>query len=327
MEGKKYLVPDDFMADPSTHVFNGKLYIYPSHDWESGVPENDNGDHFNMKDYHVFSTDDIEAVARGEKKLEDHGVVLKVEDIPWAGRQLWDCDVQEKDGKYFMYFPLKDQNDIFRFGVAVADKPEGPFIPQPAPMKGSYSIDVAAFKDDDGKYYFYFGGIWGGQLQRYKDNKALENAYLPQGDEVAIPPRVARLADNMLEFDEEPRPVLIVDKEGNPLKANNPYRFFEASWMHKYNGKYYFSYSTGDTHYLCYAIGDNPYGPFVYQGVILTPVVGWTTHHSIIEFKGKWYLFHHDSVPSGGKTWLRSLKVCELHYNEDGTIQQIEGMD
>ena len=327
MEGKKYLVPDDFMADPSTHVFNGKLYIYPSHDWESGVPENDNGDHFNMKDYHVFSTDDIEAVARGEKKLEDHGVVLKVEDIPWAGRQLWDCDVQEKDGKYYMYFPLKDQNDIFRFGVAVADKPEGPFIPQPAPMKGSYSIDVAAFKDDDGKYYFYFGGIWGGQLQRYKDNKALENAYLPQGDEVAIPPRVARLADNMLEFDEEPRPVMIVDKEGNPLKANNPYRFFEASWMHKYNGKYYFSYSTGDTHYLCYAIGDNPYGPFVYQGVILTPVVGWTTHHSIIEFKGKWYLFHHDSVPSGGKTWLRSLKVCELHYNEDGTIQQIEGID
>ena len=327
MEGKKYLVPDDFMADPSTHVFNGKLYIYPSHDWESGVPENDNGDHFNMKDYHVFSTDDIEAVARGEKKLEDHGVVLKVEDIPWAGRQLWDCDVQEKDGKYYMYFPLKDQNDIFRFGVAVADKPEGPFIPQPAPMKGSYSIDVAAFKDDDGKYYFYFGGIWGGQLQRYKDNKALENAYLPQGDEVAIPPRVARLADDMLEFDEEPRPVLIVDKEGNPLKANNPYRFFEASWMHKYNGKYYFSYSTGDTHYLCYAIGDNPYGPFVYQGLILTPVVGWTTHHSIIEFKGKWYLFHHDSVPSGGKTWLRSLKVCELHYNEDGTILQIEGMD
>ncbi len=327
MEGKKYLVPDDFMADPSTHVFNGKLYIYPSHDWESGVPENDNGDHFNMKDYHVFSTDDIEAVASGEKKLEDHGVVLDVKDIPWAGRQLWDCDVQEKDGKYYMYFPLKDRNDIFRFGVAVADKPEGPFVPQPAPMKGSYSIDVAVFKDDDGKYYFYFGGIWGGQLQRYKDNKALESAYLPQGDEPAIPPRVARLQDDMLEFAEEPKAVMIVDKDGNPLKANDPHRFFEASWMHKYNGKYYFSYSTGDTHFLCYAIGDNPYGPFTYQGVILTPVVGWTTHHSIIEFKGKWYLFHHDSVPSGGKTWLRSLKVCELHYNPDGTIQPIEGMD
>jgi len=327
MEGKKYLVPNDYMADPSTHIFNGRLFIYPSHDWESGIPENDNGDHFNMKDYHVFSTDDIEAVIRGEKQLVDHGVVLEVKDIPWAGRQLWDCDVQEKDGKYYMYFPLKDRNDIFRFGVAVSDKPEGPFIPQPAPMKGSYSIDVAVFKDDDGKYYFYFGGIWGGQLQRYKDNKALENAYLPEGDEPAICPRVALLQDDMLEFAEDPRPVMIVDKDGQPLKANNPYRFFEASWMHKYNGKYYFSYSTGDTHYLCYAIGDNPYGPFVYQGVILTPVVGWTTHHSIIEVKGKWYLFHHDSVPSGGKTWLRSLKVCELHYNPDGTIQTIEGME
>ena len=102
-------------------------------------------------------------------------------------------------------------------------------------------------------------------------------------------------------------------------------RFFEASWMHRYNDKYYFSYSTGDTHLLCYAIGDNPYGPFTYQGVILTPVVGWTTHHSIVEFKGKWYLFHHDSTPSGGKTWLRSLKVVELEYNPDGTIVTIEG--
>jgi beta-xylosidase len=319
---KKYLVPNDYMADPSVHIYNGKLYIYPSHDWESGVAENDNGDHFNMKDYHVFSTSDIE-----NEPLTDHGVVLKVEDIPWAGRQLWDCDVCEKDGKYYMYFPLKDRNDIFRFGVAIADRPEGPFIPQPDPMKGSYSIDVAVLKDDDGKCYFYFGGIWGGQLQRYRDNKALENAYLPEGDEPAIPPRVAILADDMLEFGEEPRAVQIIDKDGNPLKANDPHRFFEASWVHKYNGKYYFSYSTGDTHMLCYAIGDNPYGPFTYQGVILTPVVGWTTHHSIVEFKGKWYLFHHDSVPSGGKTWLRSLKVCELEYDEEGRIKTIEGMD
>ena len=131
----------------------------------------------------------------------------------------------------------------------------------------------------------------------------------------------------MLGFAEDPKPVIILDEDGKPLTADNPYRFFEASWMHKYNGKYYFTYSTGDTHYLCYAIGDNPYGPFTYKGVIMTPVVGWTTHHSIVEFGGKWWLFHHDSVPSGGKTWLRSLKVCELKYNEDGTIQPIEGLD
>ncbi|MDO4932797.1 MAG: glycoside hydrolase family 43 protein [Prevotellaceae bacterium] len=331
MEGKYYLVPNDYMADPSVHVWNGKLYIYPSHDRESGIEENDNGDHFDMCDYHVFSTDDLEAVVNGEKTLEDHGVILSVADIPWAGRQLWDCDVQEKDGKYYMYFPLKDRNDIFRFGVAVADRPEGPFIPQPDPMRGSYSIDVAVLKDDvpgkEGKpdYYFYFGGIWGGQLQRYCDNKALENAHLPEGDEPALPSRVARLSDDMLQFAEEPQPVMVVDADGNPLKANDPHRFFEASWVHKYNGRYYLSYSTGDTHLICYATSDNPYGPFTYQGVILTPVkAGWTTHHCIVEFKGKWYLFHHDSVPSG-KTWLRSLKVCELHHNEDGTIDTIEG--
>ena len=132
---KRYLVPGDYMADPAVHVFDGKLYIYPSHDWESGIAENDNGDHFNMKDYHVYSMDDV---MNGE--IKDHGVVLSTEDIPWAGRQLWDCDVVCKDGKYYMYFPLKDQNDIFRIGVAVSDKPYGPFIPEANPMIRLYGM-------------------------------------------------------------------------------------------------------------------------------------------------------------------------------------------
>lgn len=317
---ERYLFPADYMADPSVHVFNGRLYIYPSHDCESGIPENDNGDHFDMNDYHVLSTDDV---MHGE--IVDHGVALKVADIPWAGRQLWDCDIACKDGKYYLYFPLKDRNDIFRMGVAISDKPEGPFIPQPDPIRGSYSIDAAVFRDDDGSYYMYFGGIWGGQLQRYRDNKAIENPCLPADNEPALPSRVVKLSDDMLEFAEEPRPVIVLGEDGKPLFAGDPHRFFEASWMHKYKGKYYFSYSTGDTHLLCYAVGDNPYGPFTYQGVILTPVVGWTTHHSIAEYKGKWYLFHHDCVPSGGKTWLRSLKVVELEYVEEGKIQTIKG--
>lgn len=317
---ERYLFPADYMADPSVHVFNGRLYIYPSHDRESGIPENDNGDHFDMNDYHVLSTDDV---MKGE--IVDHGVALKVADIPWAGRQLWDCDIACKDGKYYLYFPLKDRNDIFRMGVAISDKPEGPFIPQPDPIRGSYSIDAAVFRDDDGSYYMYFGGIWGGQLQRYRDNKAIESPCLPADNEPALPSRVVKLSDNMLEFAEEPRPVIVLGEDGKPLFAGDPHHFFEASWMHKYKGKYYFSYSTGDTHLLCYAVGDNPYGPFTYQGVILTPVVGWTTHHSIAEYKGKWYLFHHDCVPSGGKTWLRSLKVVELEYDEEGKIQTIKG--
>lgn len=321
MKKAKYLFPQDYMADPSAHVFEGKIYIYPSHDWESGIPENDNGDHFNMKDYHVFSLDEVDG------PITDHGVVLAAENIPWSGRQLWDSDVAFKDGKYYLYFSLKDQNDIFRLGVAISDKPYGPFIPQENPIKGSYSIDPCVF-EENGEYYIYFGGIWGGQLQRYRNNKALESAAFPADNEPALCGKVARLRDDMLEFAEEPRDVVILEENGRPItQGDTDRRFFEASWMHKYNGKYYFSYSTGDTHFLCYAIGDNPYGPFTYKGVILTPVIGWTTHHSIVEYKSKWYLFHHDSVPSGGKTWLRSMKVIELEYNPDGTIKTIEGLE
>jgi hypothetical protein len=321
MKKKRYLVDNLYTADPAAHVFNGKIYIYPSHDIESGIPENDLGDHFDMRDYHIFSMDDVEG------EVTDHGVALAVKDIPWAGRQLWDSDCAFKNGKYYLYFPLKDKTDIFRIGVAVSDKPEGPFTPMDAPIKGSYSIDPCVF-EEDGNHYMYFGGLWGGQLQRYRNNKAIECGHEPKDDEPALCARVARLSDDMLEFAEQPRDVVILDENGEPLRAgDHERRFFEASWMHKYNGKYYFSYSTGNTHLLCYAMGDHPYGPFTYKGVILTPVVGWTTHHSIVEYKGKWYLFHHDSKPSGGKTWLRSMKVVELEYNADGTIKTIDGME
>jgi hypothetical protein len=321
MKKPRYLIENLYTADPAVHAFNGRLYIYPSHDIESDISENDNGDHFDMKDYHVFSMETIDS------EVVDLGVGLDIKDIPWAGRQLWDCDVACKGGKYYLYFPLKDKTDIFRIGVAISDKPEGPFIPKEFPINGSYSIDPCVFCDDDGSYYMYFGGLWGGQLQRYRNNKAIECGYEPKENEPALPSRVVKLAENILEFSEEPKEVIILDELGNIITAgDHERRFFEASWMHKYKGKYYFSYSTGDTHKLCYAVGDNPYGPFTYKGIILTPVVGWTTHHCIVEFNGKWYLFYHDSVPSGGKTWLRSLKVVEMEYNDDGTIKTIDGL-
>ena len=311
----RYLFPSDYMADPSGHVFGDRLFIYPSHDRESGIPENDNGDHFDMKDYHVLVLDDPEQL-----EARDLGKILDVEDIPWAGRQLWDSDVVEKDGRYYLIYSLKDKNDTFHLGVAIAEKPEGPFIPLPDPIRGSYSIDPCAFKDDDGEIYVYFGGLWGGQLQRYHDNKALESAILPEGAEPALPARVVRMAADVTQFAEEPKPVVIVDDNGQPLRADDPHRFFEASWMHKRGGLYYFSYSTGDSHLLCYATSTSPYGPFRFCGELLQPVVGWTTHHSIVEWRGRWFLLHHDSVPSGGRTWLRSVKIAELEYNEDGAL-------
>ena len=312
----RYLFPNDYMADPSANVFNGKLYIYPSHDWDSGEAFDDDGGHFQMKDYHVLSIEGDPMTA----PVTDHGVILDVNEVPWAEKQMWDNDVVEKDGKYYLIFSAKDYNGVFHLGVAVADRPEGPFRPQPDPIRGSYSIDPCVFKDDDGEIYCYFGGIWGGQLHWYKDNKALKNEYLPSGKENPLPSRVARMTADVRQFAEPSRPVLVVDEAGEPLKADDPHRFFEASWMHKYQGRYYFSYSTGDTHLLCYAVGDNPYGPFTYRGELLQPVVGWTTHHSIVEYQGKWYLFHHDCVPSNGVTWLRSLKVLPLQYDTFGDM-------
>ncbi|MDH4297999.1 MAG: family 43 glycosylhydrolase, partial [Cyclobacteriaceae bacterium] len=206
--------------------------------------------------------------------------------------------------------------------------PSGPFKAEPEPIAGSYSMDPAVFKDDDGKYYMYFGGIWGGQLQRWSTGTYAANGSktdLQKDDAPAIRARMARMSKNMLAFDESVKEIKIVDQDGNELPGkDHDRRFFEASWMHKYNSKYYFSYSTGDTHFICYAIGDNPYGPFTYQGVILNPVVGWTNHHSIVEVKGKWYLFYHDSVLSGGQTHLRTVKVTELTYNPDGSIHTID---
>jgi hypothetical protein len=311
------LVKDIYTADPSAHVFNGKIYVYPSHDFEAGIPENDLGDHFGMRDYHILSMDSVGG------KVTDHGVALDIKDVPWAGRQMWAPDAAFKDGVYYLYFPVKDKKDVFHIGVATSDKPEGPFKAEPNPIAGSYSIDPAVFKDDDGSFYMYFGGIWGGQLQKWNKNKYDSAGPLKKPEEPAILPRVAKLGADMKSFTEAPKEISIVGEDGKPFyEKNNDKRFFEASWMHKYNGKYYFSYSTGDSHFICYAIGDSPYGPFTYKGVVLDPVEGWTNHHSIIELNGKWWLFYHD-VQISGKTHLRNVKVTELKYNADGTIQTI----
>jgi hypothetical protein len=313
------LIKHMYTADPSAHVFDGKIYIYPSHDIEAGIPFNDLGDHFGMEDYHVISMN------HPDGKAVDNGLALHVKDVPWAERQMWAPDAATKDGKYYLYFPAKKADGIFQIGVAISDSPVGPFVAEPEAIEGSYSIDPAVFCDDDGSYYMYFGGIWGGQLQSYRDNIYDVNNQEPTGNENALGPKMAKLSDDMKSLVETVKEIKILDENGNLLLAgDNDRRFFEASWMHKYNGKYYFSYSTGDTHFICYAIGDNPYGPFTYQGRILNPVVGWTSHHSICEFENKWYLFYHDSSLSEGVTHLRSIKLAEITYDENGKIQTLD---
>jgi hypothetical protein len=312
------LVTHIFTADPSAHVFNGRIYVYPSHDIASNTPEDDEGGHFVMADYRVLSMDKVGG------KVTDHGVALDIKDVPWAKRQMWAPDAAFKDGNYYLYFPVKNKDDVFQIGVAVSKSPTGPFKAEAEPIKGSYSMDPSVFKDKDGSYYMIFGGIWGGQLQRWKNNVYQGVSPNPKKGEVALLPRIAKLTGDMKQFAEEVKEIKIVDKDGNLLmEDNNDKRFFEAAWMHIYNKKYYLSYSTGDTHNICYATGDSPYGPFTYQGVILKPVLGWTNHHSIVTQNGKHYLFYHD-VQISGKTHLRNVKATELKYNSDGSIQTID---
>jgi glycosyl hydrolase family 43 len=313
------LIPGIYTADPSAHVFGGRIFVYPSHDIEAGIPADDLGSQFAMRDYHVFSMDRVGG------PITDHGVALDIKNVPWAGKQMWAPDAAEQGGKYYLYFPAKDKQDVFRIGAAVASTPSGPFTPQPQPIAGSYSIDPAVFKNADGEFYMYFGGIWGGQLQRWATGAYKPADAYPAPDQPALSAKVARLGKDMVSFAEKPRDVVLLDETGKPVTArDNGRRFFEASWMHKYNGTYYFSYSTGDTHFIMYATGTSPYGPFTIKGKILEPVLGWTNHHSIVEFQGKWYLFYHDAQMSGGQTHLRNIKVTELTYRPDGSIVTID---
>ena len=312
-----------FTADPAAHVFNDRLYIYCSHDIEQDIPADDFGSQFDMRDYLLLSMNEPKG------PVINHGPILDVREIPWAISQLWAPDAAVKDGVYYLFFPAKDKEGIFRIGVARSESPTGPFKAEPNPIAGIYSIDPAVFRDTNGDHYLYFGGIWGGQLQNWRDgrfqrSKSSAREYLPQPWEPAICPKVARLSDDLLRLADPPRDLLITDEFGQPLsEGDNKRRFFEGSWMHYHRGRYYFSWSTGDTNLICYATGESPYGPFRYEGVLLEPVSGWTTHHSICEFRGKWYLFYHDCSLSEGISHLRCVKMTELFYDAGGRIQTI----
>ena len=315
------LVTHMFTADPSAHVFDGKIYIYPSHDIPHNGEDNDNGDEYQMRDYHVLSMESLDS------ECVDNGLALSEKDVPWVSEQMWAPDAAYKNGKYYLYFPARDKEGNFRLGVAESDSPVGPFTPDDNYIPGSYSIDPAVMVEGD-EAYIYYGGLWGGQLEKWQTGEFVPDAVGPSGDEPALGPMFAVLSEDMKSFKSTPQMLRILDENGEPIKAGDEERrYFEAPWLHKYNGKYYLSYSTGTTHYIVYATSDSPVGPFTYGGRIMEPVIGWTTHHSIVEIGGKWYLFYHDCEMSGGINHRRTVKFTELKYNEDGSIVPIQPYD
>ncbi|WP_294395693.1 glycoside hydrolase family 43 protein [uncultured Sphingomonas sp.] len=330
-DGRAYLsqplVTEIYTADPSAHVFDGKIYVYPSHDVATDIPDDDLGNQYAMHDYRVLEMDRVGA------PVKVGPVALDVKDVPWASQQMWAPDAAYRNGTYYLFFPArdksKDKNGLgaFKIGVATSGNPMGPFKAEAQPIKGSFSMDPAVFTDDDGTAYMYFGGIWGGQLQRWKNGEYDPNGSdtdLKQDSQPALSGQVVKLSADLKQFAEKPRDAVILDDKGKPvLGGDHDRRFFEASWVFKKDGKYYYTYSTGDTHFVNYAVGTNPYGPFTYKGHILNPVQGWTTHHSIIQHNGKWWLFYADTQLSN-KNHLRSAKATELTFNPDGTIRTID---
>ena len=287
LTGTNPIITGQFTADPTARVFEGKIYMYPSHDIPSVITHTDGSAWFSMPDYHVFSSEDLTL-------WTDHGVILRQEDVPWGkpdAYAMWAPDCVYKDGKYYFYFPDAPAEGFgFGIGVAVADRPSGPFTPQPEPIKGVFGIDPCVLVDDDGTSYIYWSGM------------GLSGC---------------RLKDNMLELD------------GTPVRLDEPLPagFKEGPFAFKYNGKYYLTYPwvRENTETLAYAVSDNPLGSFEYKGLIMkeSPTGCWTNHHSLVEYKGEWYLFYHhnDYSPSFDKN--RSARIDRVFFNEDGTIREV----
>lgn len=277
------IVHEMFTADPSAHVFNGKVYVYTSHDLNKAQG-------FNMRDYHVFSSSDM-------KTWHDHGVALDLDNVAWAKEYMWAPDCVYKNGTYYLYFPAKSYTDEFKIGVATSTSPTGPFKAEKEPMKGSFSVDPAVFVDTDGTAYMYFGGAgMGGQSN----------------------PWVAKLDSTMKQFDGEPQRIAGADYWFEACWMSKIENTYYLSYSAGSNHPEY-----PESSIIVYATSDNPMGPFKYQGILNGYVSGWTNHQSIVEFKGQSYFFYHNADLSGGNTTQRSVCIDYLHINDDGSLSKV----
>lgn len=284
------LIRDQFTADPSARVFGDRVYVFPSHDILATEGKG-RKDWFCMEDYHVFSSANL-------TDWTDHGVIVQQNKVEWVkpdSYSMWAPDCIERNGKYYFYFPSIPKDTLtykkgFTIGVAIADKPEGPYKTEPNPIKGVSGIDPNVFIDKDGQAYLYWSG---------------GNIF------------VAKLKPNMTELASE---VKII--ENLPAKGLK-----EGPYMFERNGIYYLTYPHVEKKIerLEYAIADNPLGPFKVTGVIMdeSPTGCWTNHHSILEFKKQWYLFYHHNDFSPQFDKARSIRADFLSFNADGTIQKV----
>lgn len=281
------LVKHMYTADPSAHVFHDRLYVYTSHD-------EDNATYFDMLDWHVFSTENLE-------DWTDHGAIFSLEDVQWANKWAWAPDCVARNGKYYFYYPVERA----KIGVAVSDSPVGPFVDtlgkplidntgQIAHI-GKEPIDPSVLIDDN-LAYMYFG---------------------------CREPKVVQLKDNMMGLQGEVQELKINGIEGDKEHFGGFYG--EAPWVFKRKDTFYLLYSNGwgKTSTLVYATSKNPMGPFDFQGEVMDVVSSWTSHGSIVEFKDKWYVFYHNRDLKGGSNYRRSICFDEITFDKNGNINKL----
>jgi len=286
------IVRNQFSADPTARVFNGKVYVFPSHDIPTPPNKNLRKDWFCMADYHVFSSENL-------TDWTDHGMIVSQNKVQWVDStsySMWAPDCIQRNGKYYFYFPanktVADANGRkgFGIGVAIADQPEGPYVPLREPIKGVNGIDPNVFIDKDGQAYLYWA----------------------QGNI-----SVAKLNENMTELASEPQIIANLPQKG--LK--------EGPFLFERKGIYYLTipHVENKIERLEYAIGDNPMGPFKMAGVVMdeSPMNCWTNHQSFVQYKGQWYLFYHQDAYSPKFDKNRSICADSLFFNSDGTIQKV----
>lgn len=297
------IITEKYTADPAALVYNDTVYLYAGHDQAAN-----DFNFYDLREWLVYSSADM-------VNWKEHPVPLAVKDFEWASHNAWAAHVIEKDDKFYWYVTVfHDSIPGFSVGVAVADRPEGPFKDAlghalitndmtKAPFQiGDSSnmrdmdwddIDPAAFTDDDGQVYIF----WGNTTCHY-----------------------AKLNDNMVELDGP------IDTIGLP-------KFTEAPWVHKKGDWYYLSYAYGFPEKTAYAMSKSIRGPWEFKG-ILNEIAGNsnTNHQSIIEYKGKsYFIYHNGGINPHGGSFRRSVCIDYLYYNPDGTLKRVlmttEGVD
>ncbi len=276
------IVSSVFAADPSAHVWDDKGTIWL---YTSHDQPNTNT-HDTMQSYHVFSSTDL-------VNWIDYGCVLSLENVSWAVSHMWAIDACFRHGKYYLvYCAIEKATGMFRTGLAISDVPQGPFKDIGFIKGVDWGQDPALFVDDDNTPYLFWGS--GGNCQ------------------------ACQLTDDLLSA---------VDGTITDLKEQLTW-VFEGPFVHKYNDKYYLTYpglyEEKWPEHMYYAIADKPLGPYKFAGEYIPVFDGQagTNHGSVIEFKDKWYAFHHSSWVSN-MSQARSLMCDYVEYDENGLIKPI----